>query len=254
VKFNLHYGLVHQNGEAGWLEGSHTVTANRFEKMTDGYSSYELRNGRLVIGGSPGKSNVFENVCYPMEMFDYDNIEIEISSNAFHGCPGIVAYAVWLEQEHGPSQSDWVSTVLISNNYFRWYDGFAITVADYVKDGSGRKMDFLITGNVIDSAQNAGGISIVNRLTALPANTWTSVNAIISQNRFSGASARRALNITGALRTALIDNDVSKYQTTLPAAYFLSNSYDTVVVGTHGAADVAGAGASTHTFVGVKRN
>ncbi len=253
VLFNLHMGVSHWRGPARWLEGSHSVTSNQFLNAASGHQEANLRNGRMVIGGGPTKANVYSNACNPMQISALDNVKLEVSYNFMQGCPGVATFGILLEQAPADYKIDFVSSVLIANNYVKMYDGFCISVADYVPDGGGRRADFLISGNVVESLKNAGGITVVNRTAPLPAKGSSGINAVVSQNRILGSSGRRGILIGGARRTAVLDNDVSEFKSTL-ASYYLQNSFNTVVSGASGTVDISGAGADTHTLIDVTKN
>jgi hypothetical protein len=250
--FNLHMGVLHLStatGDNTWLEGSHSITANQFLSAASGNQFTRLRNGRVVFGGAPAKTNVYKDTCAPTEMSNIDNVKFEFSYNFIRGCPSLFQIGIWLEQTPGSYTSDFPSSIFIANNYVQMYNGFGISVSDLVPDSAGRKADILISGNVVESLQNSGGISVMLRLAPLPANGWSAANAVVSQNTVVGESTRRAIIVNGARQTGVLNNDVSGFKSTM-APYLLQNTLSAIVSGASGAVSILGSFANTHTLVG----
>ena len=146
-----------------------------------------------------------------------------------------------------------MSTVLIAKNQFYMSAGYGIFVVDIIRSSvESRLVDYVISGNHF---WITGGqpISVTSGSQAIEGDMWSTSGAVVSKNIVEGTSTMRAIEAWRALNTSIIDNDLSKFTTTLSAPYHLGNSLNGIVSGEGGTVQTTGIGVDTHTLVGVRR-
>lgn len=139
------------------FRGTLSVSGSSFRNSASGVYPGLVKDGRITIGGSPSKGNVFENIAAGIDLESIENSLVEVSHNAATGMFASMWAVPWWDRI--PTKP---SLFLIHDNKFRptgpYADGIIL-----LDDPTNKWIYALIYNNTVEAQDiGYGGISVYN--------------------------------------------------------------------------------------------
>lgn len=203
------------------LTGTFKVVLSRFRYAENSLEVFGVRDAQIIIGGSPQNGNVFEStllggvICdmdHSALMYTYNNVALAASSFygglfAIQGCASVPQQASQYVVQHNQIQAP--------GNFA---DGILIVDLGPIF-GVGKKADIVISDNTMQLSGSDAGPTYAG------VESVFTVDAVISNNRISGANAIFGISAEADTQCMLQGNNLQQLQPLfIPVALLGTNS------------------------------